>query len=357
MNIDRGSNGRNPRVRSLDTESHSDFVRGFRNWGSTDLDAVARRRAEQLVADTRLNDDSPEALRQLFESDPLIKTRLRCWITSQQLMWKGLIDHFEQHQDDYLAEYAKSDDVGPGTLELNPDMHIPDYTKHEIHIQPGGYVGHEFGGVVYHYGTDSFYGGHNDADEFHIALVKGITEPADGKVERIVDLGCGVGQLTVALKEAFPAAEVWGLDVGGPLVRYAHHRAAQMGVDVHFAQRLAEDTRFEDGSADMVTAYIMFHEVPYTAAQAICAEAHRILRPGGVFNVMDFHTGAAVKPDPYRKFFSFADHTYNSETWSQEFIYSDMVKTLAEAGFEAEPGAKKHMGVTSYIGRKPAQGR
>jgi hypothetical protein len=69
MNIDRGSNGRNARIRSLDTESHSDFVRGFRNWGSTELEPVARKRAEALVADTRINDDSPETLRTLFESD------------------------------------------------------------------------------------------------------------------------------------------------------------------------------------------------------------------------------------------------------------------------------------------------
>ena len=230
---------------------------------------------------------------------------------------------------------------------------MPDYTRHEIHIQPGGYVGDEFAGPVYHLGTNSFYGGQNDRDEFHIGLAASIALPDDGRVERIVDVGCGVGQLTVALKERFPDAEVWGLDVGGPLVRYAHHRAVRLDADVHFAQRLAEETGMEAGSIDVVTAYILFHEVPSTAAAAICREAARVLRPGGVFNVVDFPTGAAQTPTPYRKFFNWADHRYNSERWREEFTSSDFLRTLAEAGLEAEIGPAKHWGITNYVARKP----
>ena len=48
---------------------------------------------------------------------------------------------------------------GPGTLELKPAMHIPDYAKHEIHILPGGYVGDPLAGYIYHYGTNNFHMG------------------------------------------------------------------------------------------------------------------------------------------------------------------------------------------------------
>ena len=64
-----------------------------------------------------------------------------------------------------------------------------------------------------------------------------------------------------------------------------------------------------DGSVDLVTAYILFHEVPTEAAKAICAEAARILRPGGVFNVVDFQTGNRVSGTPFRKFISWAGPT------------------------------------------------
>jgi ubiquinone/menaquinone biosynthesis C-methylase UbiE len=358
MFIDRGTtNGRNPRLGSVDVESHQDFVRGFRGWTFTEMDKVSSARANEILKDLRLNDaaNAPlESFRDAFEADPVIGTRLRCWISSQQLMWRSLLDHYRQHSDHYLAELEAADKSGPGTLELNPDMKIPDYAAHEIHIQPGGYVGDEFAGPLYHYGTNSFYGGANDADQFHIGLAKALTRPADGKVNRIVDLGCGVGQLTVALAEAYPEADVWGLDVGGPLVRYAHKRAVDLGVAVNFAQRLAEDTKFADGSVDLATAYIMFHEVPLEVTRQICAEVFRILRPGGVFDVTDFHTARTDADPAYRRFFSWADHKYNSETWSQEFVYSDFLQVLAEAGFEVEKGEPRHWGIAGYIGRKPA---
>ena len=38
--------------------------------------------------------------------------------------------------------------------------------------------------------------------------------PPDGKIERILDVGCTIGQMTVALKERFPDIE---LHLLGPL--------------------------------------------------------------------------------------------------------------------------------------------
>jgi hypothetical protein len=45
---------------------------------------------------------------------------------------------------------------------------------------------------------------------------------------------------------------------------------------------------------------------------------------------------------------------YNSERWSQEFVFHDFLETLAAAGFEVEKGANRHWGIASYIARKPA---
>ena len=86
-----------------------------------------------------------------------------------------------------------------------------------------------------------------------------MSAPADGRVKRILDMGCGIGQLTVGLKKQHPDAEVWGIDHSAPMVRYAHRRAVDLGVDVHFRQALAHRTGFADGSVDLVTAYILFH--------------------------------------------------------------------------------------------------
>jgi ubiquinone/menaquinone biosynthesis C-methylase UbiE len=358
VDIDRGSNGRTPRLRSLDLESQQDFIRGFREWMVTDMDSEIRVHSEDLLrrhgVPAELAGDV-DVLRKVFEPDPLIASRLRVWITNQRQMWAGLADQFGRHRDHYLAELAAFDAMGPGSVELDPDLVIPDYCRHEIHIQPGGYVGDEFSGVMYHYGTNSFYMGQNDSDEFHIMLAKRAARPADGKVSKVVDLGCGIGQLSIALKEQFPEAEVLGLDVAGPMLRYAHKRAVELNLDVRFQQRLAEDTRLESGSVDLACAYILFHEVPATAARDICAEVFRILRPGGVFDITDFATGAqkAAAP-PFATFRSWADHQYNGERWREEFCNSDFVALLNSVGFDATLQPSKSAWMSpNYIARKP----
>jgi ubiquinone/menaquinone biosynthesis C-methylase UbiE len=356
MLADRGYGERNRRLRSLDVENIQDFVLGFRDWTYGELDLEARRRAEEILDAHNIDGSSAPlaSFRDKFLSDPVIATRVRCWLSSQQLIWRSIADHYRQHQDFYLDAFEAADQSGPGSLQLDPAMSMPDYVKHEIHIQPGGYVGDDFAGPIFHYGTNTFYKGQNSEDQYHLAMARTVTPPADGKVDRIVDIGCGIGRLTVALAEAFPQAEVWGLDVGGPMVRYAHARAVEMGIGVNFAQRLAEQSGFAANSVDLVTAYILFHEVAAEPARDICQEIFRILRPGGVFEVIDFQTGSARSTDPWRRFLIWVDHVYNAERWSQQFIASDFVQTLRSAGFEVTMGASRHWGIATYIARKPS---
>ena len=107
-------------------------------------------------------------------------------------------------------------------------------------------------------------------------------------MRRILDLGCSCGQTTVALKRRFPDAEVWGIDVGGPMLHYAHMRATELGVDVNFRQALAEATGFPDGYFDMVVSYILLHEVPNVKNTEIMKEISRLLRSGGTYYPVDF---------------------------------------------------------------------
>ncbi len=188
------------------------------------------------------------------------------------------------------------DNIGPGTLKLNPELDIPNYAKHEIHMQPGGYVGNPFAGHLYHYGTNAFYSArstNNYQDQHHARLAEQVPVPEDGKVTRILDMGCGLGQFSVALKERFPDAEVWGVEVGGPMIRYGRMRAVDQGVDVNFVQGLAEETDFPDNHFDIVASYILHHEIPAETSRAVFAEAHRVLRPGRLYFPIDFFTGGS----------------------------------------------------------------
>jgi ubiquinone/menaquinone biosynthesis C-methylase UbiE len=288
--------------------------------------------------------------------DLTVWTSVRCKTTAQQIMWNNLVDGFNANKDAYLAELDAADASGPGTLELNADLDIPDYTKHEIHIQPGGYIGDPLGGYVYHYGVNVFTLDLSSEDVFHRDLAQIIPVPEDGKMERFLDIGTGVAQLPMAVKERFPETDVWGIDVGAPMLRYGHMRAAENGLDINLSQRMAEDTGFEDNSFDVVTAYILFHEVPTEETKKILAEVRRILRPGGVFFPVDFRTYTQTRPSASGRFNQWWDHVHNNEVWTEEYRASDFIQLMTDAGLtvnEDAPTLQKRFW-NSVMATKPA---
>lgn len=338
----RGTRGRLERLANLDVESRDDFLTGYRTWGNDRAIPASIQRFNKLLSEAGIDPedlDTPmEDIFAVVDDDPIIGVAARYRTGVHDVMHRNFDTEFKSNADHYLAEMEEFDKRGPGTLELNPDMDIPDYARHEIHTQPGGYVGNPFAGHIYHYSTNNFYNGRkltNYQDELHTRLGGQVPTPEDGKVTRILDIGCGIGQLAVALKERFPQAEVWGVDVGAPMIRYGHMRAVELGVDVNFAQRLAEDTKFPDNHFDMVASYILHHEVPEDISIAITNEVHRILRPGGVFFPIDFQTGSSPGArSAFARYSQWKDHRWNCEVWRQEYGRLDFPKAMADAGFE-----------------------
>lgn len=333
----RGRFGRMERLPTLGLESRQDFLRSFRTYVNMSLAAKTSARSNEMLEARGVTDQgrsmSVEDAANFLKDEPLAQMFTRSWLSAQQLTWGGIVDEYMGNVDTYLAEMEAVDDYGP-YLELNPDLEIPEYAKYEIHIMPGGYVGSPIAGHLYHYGTNGFYMGRNDDDEIHRSIAKGMVTPKDGRIRRILDIGCGIGQLPMAFKEKYPGAEVWGIDVGGPMVRYAHLRATERKLDVNFAQRLGEDSRFPDNHFDVVTSYLMFHEADPEASQRIIREAYRITRPGGVFYPLDFDTVNEPELTAFQKYRRFMDHRWNCEPFSPGWRDLDVHAAFRDAGFE-----------------------
>jgi SAM-dependent methyltransferase len=351
----RGAVGRLERLPLLDIESKQDFMAGITAFAYGDLAVAARDRGEAIMKLRGMDPMQPltvEAATALFETDPVIGMRDRVWFSAHNYEHDILDGHFQRNRETYLALLESADRSGPGRLELHPEMDVPEYARHEIHQQPGGYVGNPFAGFIYHHATNMFYRGTNDQDQRHAGYAAGCPLPPDGRVHRIVDLGTGIGQLAVAMKERFPEAEVTGLDVAAPMLRYAHLRAVDLDVDVTFTQRLAEDTGYPDQHFDIVISYILFHEVTAEASRKIIAEAARILRPGGIFYPMDFNL--AAQPTAFRRYGEWKDHHWNNERWRLEHASVDFDGEMRKAGFAVDDRSDKTGIFGKIIGIKTA---
>ncbi len=338
----RGSKGRLENLPLLDLESRDDFLTGFRFWGTKMAVPAAARRFNYILKenglDTKSIETSLEDVFPLIENDPILGVAARYRTGVHDVMHRNFDDEFKSNADIYLEEMEGFDNIGPGKLELNTDLKVPKYASYEIHTQPGGYVGNPFAGHIYHYSTNNFYQGlrvSNYQDELHTKLANQVPLPEDGIVNRVLDQGCGIGQLTVALKERLPNADVWGIDVGAPMIRYGHMRAVELNVAVNFSQRLAEDSKFKDNSFDIVTSYILHHELPEEISKKLVNEVRRILRPGGLFFPIDFQTGAYKGAESaWARYMQFKDHRWNEEVWRQEYGNLNLPQVMSDAGFK-----------------------
>lgn len=362
----RGSIGVLPRPTTLADESYLEFVTTFRRFAiqrgypvmAANGEAELARALESGEVEKPAEGEAVplDQVKKVFRKVPFTPTWQRFVRSQQEMMWRGTRKSFLREGDDLLARMEAAEQSNPDNIHVDPNFEPPAYTRCEIHCQPGGYTDDPIGGPVFHYGTKIFYEGFNDQDELHIELAEKATKPDDGKVAKVLDIGCSIGQATTVLKDLYPEAEVWGLDVGLPMIRYAHMRAVEHGKDVHFKQALAEENGFADDQFDMVLSYILFHEVPVKKMKEILADTFRVLRPGGVFTIYEFpNNNDKVQVSDGHRFMIDNDSRDNCEPYSPAFVASDFVGILEAAGFEVEQGpGLSNAFLQSLVARKPA---
>jgi SAM-dependent methyltransferase len=317
----RGYRGTMVAPSTLDDESYLEAVQALRGLAMGPLSA--RAHAAATAGGRALAPAQIAALLEVGVRDRLLRS-------SQEMLWRRTALTYDRNREGLVAELAADGDREEGCLPAADGRPEPDYLR-EHHLQPGGYHGDELAGFVYHYGTKVFWLGANDRDQAKEAIVAALPLPASGPVRRALELACSVGQSTTALSTRFPEAEVWGIDVAAPMVRYARWRARRLGSNVRFRQQAAEDLTFADGSFDLVYASLLFHEVPVPVGQRIVRQAARVLRPGGVFVINDLNP-LELTGSPWSAYERWWDTEHNAEPYELEFLRSDLTAELA-AGF------------------------
>lgn len=209
----------------------------------------------------------------------------------QDSLWSTVsaaIDRDQERLEDVYQRHLK----GKGELELNPDLEIPKHQlKTNIHRMPGGYLHNPqedsfYSGVLYDHGVflygRGWFGSLND--ELGQTLIHNVLAQhyPNFQPHTILDLGCSVGHSTLPYASAYPEAQVWGIDLGASLLRYAIARTRVLNQTVHFSQQNAECTEFADQSFDLVVSHILLHEIPGVSRKRVFSESYRLLKPGGI---------------------------------------------------------------------------
>ncbi len=281
--------------------------------------------------------------------------------SAQELLWDTVGESIERQLDDLNARAA--DVPNPqGSMRVNPELQVPHYMDMvDIHVMPGNFhnelgEGDVFAAALYDRGVHHFaYGGMGPENEFlGIAMSNWLkANYPDYAPKRILDMGSGPGFSTLPWKRLYPDAEVFGVDVSAPMVRYAHARAESLGVAVHYSQQDAAHTDFADESFDLVTSCLLTHENPVPQIRAMFAESHRLLRPGGMMLIDGAHPPAADHEDEF--FTTWFNYNAN-EPFAVGLRKLDLEEAFARAGFPAEnyfsSGAREALYLKGMAGKK-----
>ena len=120
-----------------------------------------------------------------------------------------------------------------------------------------------------------------------------------GPQDRVLDLGCGIGNILIALAEriAFTRPPI-GVDVSPALIDLGRGEIRKAGLDQKIELRVAPASRlpFADASFDLVLTSHVIKHLDDEALAACFREVARLLGPGGRFLMWEFKKSPLSAP-------------------------------------------------------------
>lgn len=166
----------------------------------------------------------------------------------------------------------------------------------------------------------------------------------------VLDLHCTVGLSTFALHALWPRAALTALDFSPYYLAVARHAARARGVTLdRLVHALPEDTGLPDRAFALVSAFLLFHEMPQDTTRRIFREARRLVEPGGCFAFMDMDPQAHAYATMPAWLMTLLKST---EPYLDQYFALSLEHELRDAGFDAvtiTPCSPRHRAVLARV--------
>ncbi|ACC81066.1 class I SAM-dependent methyltransferase [Nostoc punctiforme] len=141
---------------------------------------------------------------------------------------------------------------------------------------------------------------------------------------QVLDLCCGSGQTTQFLVKI--SQNVTGLDASPKSLQ----RARLNVPEASYVEAFAEEMPFTDNLFDVVHISVALHEMQPQQLRKIIDEVYRVLKPGGIFTLVDFH--APTNPILWPGISLFLLLFETETAW--QLLKTDLAGLLTETGFD-----------------------
>ena len=159
--------------------------------------------------------------------------------------------------------------------------------------------------------------------------------PSIGAGDRVLDVGCGPGSVTVGLAEV--AGHVIGVDLDDAEFDEARTYASEHGIDnLEFVEGSIYNLSFPEASFDVGTLFSMMETLDDPLAGL--AAVRRVLRPGGVIGVSSIEYGGlilhGVDEPLLRRFYELRLGIWQAQGDVHFYLGRELRGLLLRAGFE-----------------------
>lgn len=239
--------------------------------------------------------------------------------------WQGMVDDL------------RSQDLEAKRLKVQNQLDYPEYYIRPFHAYSDGNLGWdaatevEVAAYAVHSRVWGDINAKGDAllrQSYHDLVQAQVKSP-----QAILDLGCSVGMSTLALAEIYPDAKITGLDLSPYFLAIADCNISRstLSKNINLIHAAAETTGLPDQSFDLISIFLVCHELPQTATLEILTEARRLLRPHGHLAIMDMNPNSEIyaKMPPY-----ILTLLKSTEPYLDQYFSLDLVDAIAQSGFQ-----------------------
>src|SRR5215468_8564566 len=106
--------------------------------------------------------------------------------------------------------------------------------------------------------------------------------------QRVLEIGCGTGNVVILIKQLHPQVDVVGLDPDPKALERARRKTQRAGLSIQLERGFADALPYAAESFDHVFSSFMFHHLSLDVKAAALREARRVLKPGGALQLLDF---------------------------------------------------------------------
>jgi ubiquinone/menaquinone biosynthesis C-methylase UbiE len=223
----------------------------------------------------------------------------------------------------------RRDHVHDEVLTEEARKNFPRYYLQNFHYQSGGWLT-EDSAKLYDFQVEALFSGTADAMRRQ-ALVP-IAAHMKGRDQRsmnLLDVAAGTGRFLTFVKDNWPRLNTAALDLSPAYLEQAK-KALKPWRDVTFLEANAEAMPLADASQDIVTAIYLFHELPPKVRTIVAKEIARVLKPGGLFVLVDsIQPGDTPGFEALTEFFPQAFH----EPYYESYQTWNIAEAIEGAGF------------------------